>query len=171
VRLSVQDPVYCSSIEVLKPRSQIEIPNRFQNRQGLKKCPPKLEGPKTIQDLNHTLLLLYLSSPESWVPTNLGPKSQRPSFKLLTGVRTVKEPNVKKKSGMGRAVPKVCGTAGVSIKPGRWWSPISPRRLGSRAINQALCHRWTGTGPVCFWGLSPTPARVPELGCLFPFFL
>jgi hypothetical protein len=58
------DPI-CSSVEVLKPRSQIEIPNRFQNRQGLKKCPPELEGPKIIQDLNHTLLLLYLPSPES----------------------------------------------------------------------------------------------------------
>ncbi len=62
------DPV-CPSVEVLKPRSQIEIPNRFQNRQGLKKCPLELEGPKPIQDLNHTLLLIYLLSPESQVPT------------------------------------------------------------------------------------------------------
>jgi hypothetical protein len=30
-----------------------------------KTVPPELEGPKTIQDLNHTLLLLYLPSPES----------------------------------------------------------------------------------------------------------
>jgi hypothetical protein len=62
------DPI-CPSVKVLEPRSQIEIPNRFQNRQGLKKCPPILEGPKTIQDLNHTLLLLYLPSPESRVPS------------------------------------------------------------------------------------------------------
>jgi hypothetical protein len=30
------------------------------------------------------------------VPTNPGPKSQHPGFKLLTGVPTVKEPNSKK---------------------------------------------------------------------------
>jgi hypothetical protein len=54
------------SIEVLKSRFQIDISNKFLNhRQGLKKCPPELKGPKTIQNLNHTLLLLYLTSPES----------------------------------------------------------------------------------------------------------
>ncbi len=46
----------------------------------------------------------------------------------------------------------MCGTTGVNIKPGRWRSPVSPRRPGFRAINQALCHGWTGTGPVCFQG-------------------
>jgi hypothetical protein len=39
-------------LSVQKPRSQIEIPNKFQKCQGLKKCPPEFEGPKTIQDLN-----------------------------------------------------------------------------------------------------------------------
>ncbi len=64
---------------------------------------PSLEGPKIIQDLNHTFLLLYLPSPESWIPTNPGPKSQHPGFKLLTGVPTIKEPNGKKKLGASRA--------------------------------------------------------------------
>jgi len=64
------------------------------------------EGLKTIQDFNHTLLLLYLPSPKSWVPTNPGPKSQHPTFKLLTGVPTVKEPNSKKKLGAGWAAPR-----------------------------------------------------------------
>jgi hypothetical protein len=95
----------CPSLKVLKPKSQIEIPNRFQNRQGLKKCPLELEGPKTI------------------------------------------------------------------IKSWRWRSPISPLRPGSWAINQALCYKWTRTGPVCFQGLSPTPTRVPELGRFSPFSL
>jgi hypothetical protein len=36
-------------------------------------------------------------SPESWVPTNPGPKSQRPGFK---------DPNDKKKPGPGRAAPR-----------------------------------------------------------------
>jgi hypothetical protein len=85
-------------VEVLKPRSQIEIPNRFQNRQGLKNCPPEFEGPKTIQDLNHTLLLLYLPNPESRVMNADQSRSQvpTPGFKLLSGVPTVKEPNGKK---------------------------------------------------------------------------
>jgi hypothetical protein len=70
------------SVKVLKPRSQIEIPNRFQNRQGLKKCPPKLEGPKTIQDLNLTLLLLYLPSPESQILNPDQSRSQVPMPRL-----------------------------------------------------------------------------------------
>ncbi len=40
----------------------------------------------------------------------------------------------------------------ISIKPGWWRNPVSPRRPRSRAINQALCHGWTGTWPVCFRG-------------------
>jgi len=40
------------------------------------------EGPKTIQDLNHTLLLLYLPSPESWVLTNPGPNAQASNYLL-----------------------------------------------------------------------------------------
>jgi len=67
---------------------------------------PSPESPKIIQDLNHTLLLLYLPSPESWVSTNPGPKSQCPSFKLLTRVLTVKEPNGKKKPSTSRVAPR-----------------------------------------------------------------
>ncbi len=57
---------------------------------------------------------------------------------------------------------QVCGTVRVSIKPGRWWSPISPRRFGSRAINQALCHGWIGTGPLCFRGYCRHRPRYPS---------
>ncbi len=73
------------SVEVLKPKSQ-----------GLKKCSPKLEGSKIIQDLNHTLLLLYLPSPES----------RSTGFKLFTWVPTVNELNGKKKPSAGRAAPR-----------------------------------------------------------------
>jgi len=129
-------------------------------------CPPKLEGPKTIQHLNHTLLLLYLPSPESWVSTNPGPKSQRPSFKLLTGVPTVKKPN-SKKTWRRPGGAQVCGIAGISIKPGRWRSLVSPRRPASRAINQAFCHKWTGKRPVCFrgcrWRWPEYPSSVVSL--------
>jgi len=46
------------------------------------KCPPELEGPKTIQDLNHTLLLLYLPSPESRIQSLDQSRSQVPTPRL-----------------------------------------------------------------------------------------
>jgi hypothetical protein len=139
------DPV-CPSVEVLKPRSQIETPNRIQKRQGLKKCPPELEGPKTIQDLNHTLLFLYLLSPESWVSTNPSPKSQCPGFKLLIGVPTVKEPNGKNKPSVGvfggcrRHWPEYPNSV-VSLL-----SLCSSRREGAR---HGLSTGELGTGGLC----------------------
>jgi hypothetical protein len=57
---------------------------------------------------------------------------------------------------------QVCGTAGVSIKLGQWRSLISPRRPGSRAINQALCHEWTETGPLCFQGCRRHRPKYPS---------
>jgi hypothetical protein len=56
-----------------------------------------------------------------------------------------------------------------------WASPPHLAKVGVRhkswAINQVLCHRWTETGLMCFQGLSPTLAQVPELDCLSPFSL
>ncbi len=71
-----------------------------------KSVPPNSKAQKLFRTSIDRLLLLYLLSPDSWVPTNPSPKSQRLGFKLLTGVPTVKEPNGKKKPGAGLAAPK-----------------------------------------------------------------
>jgi hypothetical protein len=54
-------------------------------------------GPKTQVTFETIPPVLYLLSPEYWVLTNPGPKSQRPGFK---------DPNDKKKPGPGRAAPR-----------------------------------------------------------------
>jgi hypothetical protein len=59
---------------------------------------------------------------ESRVPTNPGPKSQVPTPRL--GCLRSKSRTVKK-TWRGPGGAQVCEIAGVSIKPGRWRSPIS----------------------------------------------
>ncbi len=85
------------------PETQIPIDSRIAK--VWKSVPSNLRAQKLFKT-SISLLLLYLPSPESWVPTNPGPKSLCPGFKLLTGVPAVKEPNGKKKHGAGRAAPR-----------------------------------------------------------------
>jgi hypothetical protein len=124
------------SVEVLKPRS-------------LLKLSPQSRGPK-----NYYFFTYWVPSPESRPIQVPSPNAQ------VSKTRTIK------KTWPGRGGAQVCGTAGVSIKPGWWRSPVSPRRPGSRAINQALCHGWTRIGPVCFRGcrrhrLGQSRSQVP----------
>jgi len=88
-------------------------------------------------------------------PTNPGPKSQRPGFK---------DPNDKKKTWPGPGGFQVCGTGSVT-KPGL---PTKTRVPGHKPSSLPRVDRNRAR---VFPGLSPTPARVPELGHLSPFSL
>jgi hypothetical protein len=167
------NPVY-PYVKVLKPRSQIEIPNRFQKPVRFEKVSPRTRGPKNYSGpQSHTFTSLLIQfrvpSPNSRPIQVPSPNAQASNY--LLGCLRSKSQTIKKNLARELGNAQVCGTAGVSIKLGRWRSPVSPWRPESRAINQALCHGWTGTRPVCFRGLSPTLARVPELGSLSPFSL
>jgi hypothetical protein len=109
----------------------------------LLKVSPRTRGPKNYsRPQSHTFTSLLT---ESWVPTNPSPKSQRPSFKLLTRVPTIKELNGKKKPGAGWAAPSCVEPDLLILDTHEVWPSSKALGFGS-IIQRFLLFMWQIVG-------------------------